>query len=61
MSPKNSEKEKSSSHKLDEILSSVKELRNHIENLDYRISRLEGHIDKKLSISTKPGIVKPTG
>ena len=61
MPSKETEIEKSSSEKLDEILSSVKELRNHIDNLDYRISRLEGNIDKSLSISTKSSILKSTG
>jgi DNA-binding MarR family transcriptional regulator len=61
MPSKKTEIEKSSSEKLDEILSSVKELRNHIDNLDYRISRLEGNIDRSLSISTKSSILKSTG
>ncbi|MFX1506163.1 MAG: helix-turn-helix domain-containing protein [Promethearchaeota archaeon] len=60
MPTKKTEIEKSSSEKLDEILSSVKELRNHIDNLDYRISRLEGHIDRSLSISNKSSILKST-
>lgn len=55
-----SENEKSSQDKLDEILSSVNELRTHIDNLDHRISRLEGHIDRSLSISTKSNILKST-
>ena len=60
LSQKKAEKEKSSNDKLDEILSSDKELRNHIDNLDHRISRLEGHIDRNLTISTKSNIVKST-
>jgi len=58
MPSKETEIDKSSYDKLDEILSSVKELRNHIDNLDYRISRLEGHIDRSLSFSTKSSILK---
>ncbi len=53
-----SENKDSSQEKLDEILSSVKELRTHIDNLDHRISRLEGHIDRSLSISTRSSILK---
>ncbi|MFX1517571.1 MAG: helix-turn-helix domain-containing protein [Promethearchaeota archaeon] len=60
MPPKKSENSESSSDKLDEILLSVKELRDHIDSLDHRISRLEGHIDKSLSISTKSSILKST-
>jgi DNA-binding transcriptional ArsR family regulator len=58
MPSKKTENDKSSSDKLDEILLSVKELRNHIDNLDHRISRLEGHIDRSLSFSTKSNILK---
>lgn len=60
MPPKKTEHGKSSNDKLDEILSNVKELRDHIDSLDHRISRLEGHIDKSLSISTKSSILKST-
>ena len=52
--------EASSQDKLDVILSSVKELRTHISNLDHRISRLEGHIDRSLSFSTKSNMFKST-
>ncbi|MFW9902834.1 MAG: helix-turn-helix domain-containing protein [Candidatus Thorarchaeota archaeon] len=58
MPPKKAEMEKSSSDKLDEILSSVIELRSYINNLDYRISRLEDHFDRSLSVSSKTGILK---
>ena len=58
MPSKKTEIDKSSYDKLNEILSSVKELRNHIDNLDHRISRLEGHIDRSLSFSTKSSILK---
>ena len=58
MPSKKTENDKSSFDKLEEILSSVRELRNHIDNLDHRISRLEGHIDRSLSFSTKSNILK---
>jgi DNA-binding MarR family transcriptional regulator len=49
-----------SQEKLDEILSSVKELRNHIDTLDNRISRLEGHFERRLSILGESSISKST-
>ncbi len=45
--------DKSSENKLDEILSSVRKLRNHIDTLDRRISRLEGQIQRKLSFAVE--------
>ncbi len=44
-----SDSSKSSDKKLDEILSTVKNLGNRIKTLDHRISRLEGRIDQQLS------------
>ncbi|UCG03017.1 MAG: helix-turn-helix transcriptional regulator [Candidatus Heimdallarchaeota archaeon] len=58
MVSQNSEKKKSSQDKLDEILLSVTELRTHFDNLDHRISQLEGYIDRNLSISTRSSILK---
>jgi DNA-binding transcriptional ArsR family regulator len=55
------ENNNSSQEKLDEILSTVKELRNHVNTLDHRISRIEGHIDQKLSIATESSVSKSTG
>ena len=52
--------EESSQNKLDEILLSLNELRTHITNLDHRISRLEGNIDRSLSVTTKSNIFKTT-
>ncbi len=57
---KKDENRNSSQEKLDEILSSVKELRNHIDTLDNRISRLEGHFNRKLSIVGESSIIKST-
>ncbi|MFX0014194.1 MAG: helix-turn-helix domain-containing protein [Promethearchaeota archaeon] len=53
MVPHKDENINTSQEKLDEILSSIKELRYHIGILDHRISQLEGHIDQKLSTVTK--------
>lgn len=57
---KKDESHNSSQEKLDEILFSVKELRNQINTLDNRISRLEGHFDRKLSIVGESSIIKST-
>lgn len=60
MVSKKDENHNSSRGKLDEILFSVKELRNQIDTLDYRISRLEGNFNRKLSIVGESSIIKST-
>ena len=48
MVPKNDENDSSSKETLNLILSTVMDMKNQINNLDLRISKLEGHIDQRL-------------
>ncbi|MFX0183890.1 MAG: helix-turn-helix domain-containing protein [Candidatus Hodarchaeota archaeon] len=53
VNPQKNETDTTSKEKLDLILSTVMKLTEHIDNLDQRISRLEGNLDQRSTILTK--------
>lgn len=58
MVPKKDENDSSSKETLSIILSTVMALKNQINTLDLRISKLEGHIDQRLPAIVRSSTVK---